>query len=209
MTERPGYSFRVPLVMGFHGCDASVAERIFSGQLMHLSPSENSFDWLGSGIYFWEASPARAIQYARLSVGRPSPRQGRINSPAVVGAIIDLGYCLDLLDAQFFRVVRNAYDGVVELVKRVGSPMPRNRSLGSEPAKILRELDCKVINTIHDMRATESLGPFDTVRAAFFEGRPLYKGAGFHDRNHIQICVRNPACIKGYFRPLGDSADAD
>jgi hypothetical protein len=40
------------------------------------------------------------------------------------------------------------------------------------------------------------------VRAAFIEGEPLYPNAGFNDRNHIQLCVVNPRCIKGYFRPL-------
>ncbi len=29
--------------------------------------------------------------------------------------------------------------------------------------------------------------------------------AGFYTKNHIQLCVRNPDCIKGYFRPLADS----
>lgn len=36
----------------------------------------------------------------------------------------------------------------------------------------------------------------------FTEGKPLYPGAGFHEKSHIQICVRNPNCIKGYFRIL-------
>ncbi|HYE54151.1 MAG TPA: hypothetical protein VD996_04880 [Chitinophagaceae bacterium] len=24
---------------------------------------------------------------------------------------------------------------------------------------------------------------------------------GFHEKNHIQLCIRNPNCIKGYFLP--------
>jgi hypothetical protein len=42
------------------------------------------------------------------------------------------------------------------------------------------------------------------VRAAFVEGGQLYPDAGFSAKSHIQICVRNVACIKGYFRPLDD-----
>jgi hypothetical protein len=38
------------------------------------------------------------------------------------------------------------------------------------------------------------------VRAAFVEGEPLYVGAGFHARTHIQLCVRKPDRILGYFR---------
>jgi len=44
--------------------------------------------------------------------------------------------------------------------------------------------------------------PYDTVRSPFQEGTPLYTGAGFQTKNHIQIAVRNLACIKGYFRPI-------
>ena len=46
--------------------------------------------------------------------------------------------------------------------------------------------------------------PIDTVRGAFIEGSPIYRGAGFRAKNHIQLCVRNLSCIKGYFRPLSD-----
>ena len=38
------------------------------------------------------------------------------------------------------------------------------------------------------------------------EGRELYPGSGFRDRNNIQICVRSLRCIKGYFRPLPENA---
>lgn len=42
---------------------------------------------------------------------------------------------------------------------------------------------------------------FDSVRGVFFEGTELYPGAGFREKDHIQICIRNPNCIKGYFLP--------
>jgi len=35
----------------------------------------------------------------------------------------------------------------------------------------------------------------------FPEGKELYKGAGFREKNHIQLCVVNPNCIMGYFEP--------
>jgi len=41
----------------------------------------------------------------------------------------------------------------------------------------------------------------DTVRGVFTEGEPLYENAGFRNKTHIQICVMNPKCIKGYFFP--------
>ena len=42
---------------------------------------------------------------------------------------------------------------------------------------------------------------YDTVRGAFLEGKPAYPGAGFSREGHIQIAVRNSACILGVFRP--------
>jgi hypothetical protein len=46
----------------------------------------------------------------------------------------------------------------------------------------------------------EGLKSYQTVRAAFLEGRALYEGAGFRRKNHIQIAVKDSRCIKAYFR---------
>jgi hypothetical protein len=137
-------------------------------------------------------------------MSRPSRRQGKIRTPAVIGAIIDLGNCLDLLDSQYFEVVHGAHQVLQQTAELSGLPMPKNQPFGKSPDPLLtlRNLDCKVINAIHDQRRVQNLRPFDTVRAGFFEGEPLYDGASFYDRNHIQICVRNTQCIKGYFRLL-------
>ena len=39
-----------------------------------------------------------------------------------------------------------------------------------------------------------------SVRGAFVEGEPVYEGAGFREKTHIQICVCNTFNIKGVFR---------
>ena len=44
-------------------------------------------------------------------------------------------------------------------------------------------------------------GNFDSVRAAFWEGKELYPNAGFKTQNHIQLSIINPNCIKGIFLP--------
>ena len=49
------YSRRANLVIGFHGCDRSVVEKVIS---------TNDYDWLGSGICFWENNEERAWQWA-------------------------------------------------------------------------------------------------------------------------------------------------
>jgi hypothetical protein len=42
---------------------------------------------------------------------------------------------------------------------------------------------------------------FDSTRGVFTEGGPAFDGAGIYAKSHIQICVRNLNCIKGFFLP--------
>lgn len=63
-----------------------------------------------------------------------------------------------------------------------------------------RPLDCAVINHIHDMLKEKDIF-YDTVYGYFQEGSDAYEGAGVKEKSHIQICVRNTDCIKGYFLP--------
>jgi hypothetical protein len=125
----------------------------------------------------------------------------QINNPFVVGAIIDLGNCLDLLEADSIRIVEGAYQRFKRSCETLEIPLPKNRKIGNELR--IRTLDCAVINYVHLMREEEGEPPFDTVRAAFIEGSPLYEHAGFHEQTHVQICVRKPLQIIGYFRPIG------
>jgi hypothetical protein len=54
----------------------------------------------------------------------------------------------------------------------------------------------------HGCEESEMSQPaFDSVRAAFIEGDKIYPGAGFNEKTHIQICIINPNCIKGFFKP--------
>jgi hypothetical protein len=168
-----------------------------------LSPSENPYDWLGHGIYFWENSPQRARDWAKfLAAGRRKSARA-ISRPFVLGAIIDLGLCLDLTEAASLELVRESHTRMTELFEVSGRPLPVNEPAVSADADLLlRNLDCAVINYVHAVREEEALAPYDSVRGAFFEGRPLYPGAGISAKTHLQICVRNPRQIRGYFRPL-------
>ena len=93
------YSTRSGLILGFHGCDKSIVEDVLTGKI-NLKKSENNYDWLGHCIYFWENSPSRALEYAKSLKKYPQRSKNPINEPAVIGAIIDLGYCLDLTDYE-------------------------------------------------------------------------------------------------------------
>lgn len=174
-------------VLGYHGCDQEVAERLLAGEAFRASDRE--WDWLGPGIYFWEANPPRGLDWARELA-----KAGIVTQPAVVGAVIDLGLCLDMTTLESIGVAREAYETLVTDFRSVGSAVPTNgRSL------MARRLDCAVIRQVHASLSDEAI-KLDTVRGVFVEGEPIYPGAGFDAKTHVQICVCDPACIKGVFR---------
>lgn len=187
------------LVLGFHGCDSATAARVLNDPEQHLQASRNDYDWLGEGIYFWEFDPWRALEFAREATEKRHLTKGVINVPSVVGAVIDLGHCCNLLERSALAEVARAHAMLVAFHEFTGEDMPQNRG----PERGARFLDRAVIDLMHDLRSRRRLQPYDTVRAAFIEGSPVYPAAGFHAKNHIQIAVRDPACIRGYFRLPG------
>lgn len=111
----------------------------------NLKASDNTYDWLGNGMYFWENSYQRAYDWAS--------NNPKYHKPAVLGAVIDLGFCLNLTDYHSTDVLK------------------------------------------HNVRE------YDSVRGVFVEGKEIYPGAAVKEKTHIQLCVVNPNCIKGFFAP--------
>ena len=180
-------------MLGYHGCENVVAESVFGGKAS-VSKSSNDYDWLGSGSYFWEADPQRALEWAR---------ERKCENPTVVGAVIDLGNCLDLTSRTGIDFVQAAYDSYSRLRRISGEPTPSNVSPKGNPGddRLIRRLDNAVIEHVHAMIDHQSTIPsFDTVRCMFIEGDEAYPGATFRVKSHIQIAVRNMSCIIGYFR---------
>jgi hypothetical protein len=189
------YPAKPGLIIGFHGCDQSIRDLVASGQTV-LNPSRNGYDWLGHGIYFWENNYERALEFANNPPGKR-----KIQNPAVLGAVIDLQNCLDLLDKKYLNLVKKSYVELISHFKDHDMTAPVNRTINNSKDLLIRELDCAVIENLHETRMEENRKPFDSVRGVFVEGQELYPGAGFNDKNHIQICIRNPNCIKGLFVP--------
>lgn len=199
------YSRQRGLVLGFHGCDLKVRNLIISNK-QEIKASQNDFDWLGHGVYFWENSISRAEEYANYLKNHPERSKNPIKSPSVVGSVLDLGFCLDLTDFQSLSLLKIAYNILVETYQKSGFVIPKNSSGGSKLDLLKRDLDCAVIETLHFTREQNNLDPFDSVKAVFWEGDNLYLNAGFKEKNHIQLCIRNRNCIKGLFIPRkGDS----
>jgi hypothetical protein len=193
------------IVLGFHGCDRGIGTQAISGEL-ELIPSDQGHDWLGPGIYFWEGDPVRAREWAETKA-RHTPGM----DPFVIGAAIDRGHCLDLTSREDIELVRGIHANLVASLSQDGRPIPQNRNARGDPSRdeLLRNLDCAVIRYLHDEIELEfsspggntTLKPFDSVRALFREGDPIYPSSGFYERTHTQIAVRSLECIKGVFLP--------
>ena len=195
--KRGLYANRPNLTIGFHGCDQSVVDKVIAGE-ENLLASKNDYDCLGNGIYFWENNEERALEWA---VEMSKRKNSSIKAPAVIGAVIDLGYCFDLTDSFYLQELKKSYVTALEISRITGEPLPENKPLGGSTDLLLRKLDCYVIEMTHKVNREANRRAYDSVRGVFWEGKPLYPNAGFAEKNHIQICVCNPNCIKGYFLP--------
>ncbi len=96
---------------------------------------------------------------------------------------------------------------MVELYKESELELPQNTPIGKSTDLLIRKLDCAVVQTALTYNKKANAHPYDSVKGVFWEGQELYPNAGFREKNHIQICVCNPNCIKGYFLPRGINQD--
>ncbi len=190
-AERPVKYDRT--VIGYHGCEKEIADLLLRGA--PFASSENVYDWLGRGTYFWEFGADRAARW--------SERYQANGGPAVVGAIIQLGNCFDLLDTRFTTLLSEAFSLFEKSLVERGLQVPVNK--GGTPDRKLRNLDCAYLNWYLEAVAEDVV--YDTVRGCFSEGGPCFPGSGLQMESHIQIAVRNPSAIVGIFLPTAGSED--
>jgi hypothetical protein len=183
-----------PYVIGYHGCGRKLAMRLVGGE-DPIKQEDRKYHWLGSGIYFWENDKQRALEWAIEKASREE-----LEDPFVIGAVLRLRRCLDLSVRENIPLVTAAHQSLSALYAASGGAMPENKKAPKDKSddEVMRYLDCAVIN--HLIKTSEE--PFDTVRGLFVEGDPVYEGAEFYEKTHVEIAVRNPACIVGLFIPL-------
>lgn len=193
-------------VLGYHGCDKAIAEKaVIDGA--SILQSDKDYDWLGPGAYFWESDPLRALEWAEWKKDK-----GDYKEPSVIGAVIDLRHCLDLVSREDIEILKAAHDSFKQVRKKAGLTMPKNSNPrgAKDKDRVLRYLDCAVFRHLHQImeileRDEPSVQSFDTVRGMFAEGGKVYPGSGLHKKSHVQIAVRNSSCIKGLFYPLNSN----
>lgn len=103
--------------IGFHGTNRDAVAHLLARE---IRPSDQHFEWLGTGFYLWQDSPWRARQWAEDRFGVDA---------AVIVARVELGGCLDLLDPRWQAELRDAdFEFVLDCVAQE-RPIPvRSRS---------------------------------------------------------------------------------
>ena len=147
-----------------------------------------TFDFPGKGIYFWEYAPKQAWWWAS--------KFKKNRNPAVVGSIIRLGQCLDLLDPVNVAALKAFHDKTLSKWNVAGLEIPRN---GNQHKK----LDCAIFNLLYD----QSDAAIETARAVYVptqSAKRAWKRSWIYEEAHIQICVRKPENILAVWRVRKD-----
>jgi len=188
------------LVVGYHGCDQATCDALVAGKTQ-LRPSSNPYDWLGDGIYFFEGDWRRALKFAVASCNRPQDRLTRepVRSAALVGAILRVGDWLDMSTQKGIEEFARTYR---DMISRGRVVPPNKQANGNDSDWILRRMDRQVFNQIHNNRKTLNMLPYDAVRGPFPQGNPVAPSSSIRSGTHVQIALRNSACVLGYFAPI-------
>lgn len=192
------------IVLGYHGCDVTVRDRLVKGSLSHLTPSANKYDWLGGGVYFFEGDAERALDFAQASCDHPKKHftAKPIVKPSVVGAVLCVSRCWDMTTLKGRRMYAVALAELRAAQAALDRPMPVNESTGADDHDtLLRRLDCAVFNIGHQMWEQQHQAAIQLMRAAFYQGKRVTDTSEFRTGTHIQLALRDPTCVLGWFLP--------
>jgi hypothetical protein len=188
-------------IIGYHGTRLSVALDVVNRK-REINSSRNPDDWLGHGVYFWKYAPQQALWWAR----RRASRYHWGEPIAILGSMIRLGFCFDLLDPYNAIYLKSIHDRYREARESASFPVPKN-------GHHRRFLDCAVFQyayaTIEENQGQKTI---DSARAVYVptdKNKRIYPTSWLPTEAHIQICVRNPACILGTWLHHPTSLETD
>lgn len=207
------------LVLAYHGCDITLRDELLAG-LKQLKPSNNPYDWLGPGIYFYEADPERALEHASTVSNHPERflSAAAIATPAVIGVALNVSRWLDMSTRVALQEFEIAAKTCREGFASKGTPVNANRpAFEGDEDNLRRPFDKQTFTLLHGMRELEynsaikekryldaaELRPYQAVRSAFTQGKSIAGHSEFGIKNHTQIALIDSGCIKGYFIPVG------
>jgi hypothetical protein len=167
---------RAPVIRGYHGTSATHAAVILRDGFL---PSDNDYDCLGNGVYFFEDGLTQACTWAE----RAHPGE-----PAVVRADVRLEDCIDLKDSVgWVPLLALAHDELLRTSREQGLPIPRQTS--DE-----HRLDREVIEFTVAILEREGMR-IRSVRGVFAEGAPAFPGSFLSEGSHVQVAVRDISLI--------------
>jgi hypothetical protein len=169
-------------VYAYHGTSQTKAESILQNGFL---ASDNDYDWLGTGIYFFQDAPMRARQWAT---------EQHPNEPAVICARIQLDNCIDLFDVKWFPILKNIYNLFDDQYRSANRPLPKQNPLRSKAHR----LDCAFFNFASQLISNDEQ-TVECIRAVFVEGESIFPDSAIFDLAHAQIAIKNPALITEYY----------
>lgn len=209
------------VIVAYHGCDITTRDDLVTGKIKSLKPSENPYDWLGDGIYFYESDRDRAMQYASYSAEHCELHltAKAIGTPAVVGAVLDVSRWLDITTQPGIQHFKAALKTLETGLAQKNAALPENRpAFDGDQENLHRALDRAIFQTVHSMREKSqqnalaagntqdvmAYAPFQAVRGAFTQGAAISAHSAIHGQSHIQIALRDSSCVLGWFLVPGD-----
>lgn len=163
------------IAVAYHGTTAEAAEAILREG---FKTSENTYDWLGDGIYFFQGPPERAREWAVEHCA----------DPAVIGCEIAIVDFLDLTNPEWTRFLTEQYDQYLTHCREVGEELPVQRGKA-------HRLDREVINYSVGALRREGV-PVRGVRGVFIEGDVVYPDSAIYALAHVQIAVLDATVIR-------------
>src|ERR1700677_4299375 len=110
-------------VVGYRGTKRSTALKVVSGEISMVR-SENEYDWLGSGVYYWEYAPKQAWAWAERK--RKNEKWPKDEDVAVIASMIRLGFCFDLLDPDNILEIKLCYHEYMRFCEWLGQEPRKN-----------------------------------------------------------------------------------
>ncbi|MBW4620578.1 MAG: hypothetical protein KME17_14640 [Cyanosarcina radialis HA8281-LM2] len=166
-------------VYGYHGTSQAQAASILKNG---FQSSDNDYDWLGTGVYFFQDAPIRAREWAR---------KRHPENPAVICALIRLENCIDLLDINWFPQLKNVYNLFVQQYESTDRPLPKQNPDRSKAHR----LDCAFFNFTIQLLSSQGQA-IAGIRAVFVEGKQIFPNSAIFDLAHVQIVIKNPNLIQ-------------
>jgi hypothetical protein len=168
-------------IYGYHGTSQTQALSILENG---FRASDNDYDWLGTGIYFFQDAPTRAKQWAI---------EQHPDNPAVIRAKIELENCIDLLDINWVPPLKIIYNSFVEQRIRANLPLPKQNPSKSKAHR----LDCAFFNFASQVLSSRGK-TLASIRAVFVEGESIFPDSAIFDLAHVQVVIKDRSLIKQY-----------